>query len=139
MDLKGLFLKHASTLRGYLGRKVRDPQLAADLVQESFLRLAERGRKEQIDNTPGYLYRVAGNLLVDHIRQEARRKTDMPAPISPANTDAGLEVDMRLALQLAAEMLQREAITVAAKPAQYSLGDARDEGVMTKGFAAVNV
>lgn len=57
-------------------RKVRDPQLAADLVQESFLRMAERGRKEQIDNSPGYLYRIAGNLLVDHIRQETRRKTD---------------------------------------------------------------
>ncbi|KQB54293.1 RNA polymerase subunit sigma-70 [Pseudomonas endophytica] len=76
MDLKGLFLKHASTLRGYLARKVRDPQLAADLVQESFLRMAERGRKDTIDNSPGYLYRVAGNLLVDHIRQETRRKTD---------------------------------------------------------------
>ena len=76
MDLTGLVLKLASTMRGYLSRKVRDPQLAADLVQESFLRLAERGRKEQIDNSPGYLYRVAGNLLVDHIRQEIRRKTD---------------------------------------------------------------
>ncbi|MBO5390230.1 MAG: RNA polymerase subunit sigma-70, partial [Pseudomonas sp.] len=75
-DLKGLFLKHASTLRGYLARKVRDPQLAADLVQESFLRMAERDRKEHIDNSPGYLYRIAGNLLVDHIRQETRRKTD---------------------------------------------------------------
>ena len=76
MDLKGLFLKHASTLRGYLARKVQDPQLAADLVQESFLRMAEHGHKEQIDNSPGYLYRTARNLLVDHIRQETRRKTD---------------------------------------------------------------
>lgn len=75
-DLKGLFLKHASALRGYLARKVRDPQLAADLVQESFLRLAEQTRKERIDNTAGYLYRTARNLLVDHIRQETRRKTD---------------------------------------------------------------
>lgn len=52
MDLKGLFIKHASTLRGYLARKVRDPQLAADLVQESFLRMAEHGRKHTIDNSP---------------------------------------------------------------------------------------
>lgn len=76
VDLKGLFLKHAVTLRGYLARKVRDPQLAADLVQESFLRLAEQTRAERIDNTQGYLYRTASNLLIDHVRQEARRKTD---------------------------------------------------------------
>ncbi|MFO5730085.1 RNA polymerase sigma factor, partial [Klebsiella pneumoniae] len=76
MDLKGLFLKHADTLRGYLARKVRDPQLAADLVQESFLRLAQKPVGERIDNSQGYLYRTASNLLIDHIRQEARRKTD---------------------------------------------------------------
>ncbi|AZE63441.1 Sigma factor, ECF subfamily [Pseudomonas synxantha] len=76
VDLKGLFLKHADTLRGYLARKVRDPQLAADLVQESFLRLAQKPAGERIDNSQGYLYRTASNLLIDHIRQEARQKTD---------------------------------------------------------------
>ncbi|VVN90932.1 putative RNA polymerase sigma factor FecI [Pseudomonas fluorescens] len=76
VDLKGLFLKHADTLRRYLLRKVRDPQLAADLVQESFLRLAQKPSSERIDNSQGYLYRTASNLLIDHIRQEARRKTD---------------------------------------------------------------
>jgi len=76
VDLKGLFLKHADTLRGYLSRKIRDPQLAADLVQESFLRLAQKPPSEHIDNSQGYLYRTASNLLIDHIRQEARRKTD---------------------------------------------------------------
>lgn len=76
VDLKGLFLKHAAALRGYLARKIRDPQLAADLVQESFLRLAEHTRGERIDNSQGYLYRTANNLLIDHVRQEARRKTE---------------------------------------------------------------
>ena len=47
-----------------------------DIVQESFLRLAEQTRGERIDNSQGYLYRTASNLLIDHIRQEARRKTD---------------------------------------------------------------
>ena len=75
-DLKRLFLKHAKTLQGLLTRKVRDPQLAADLVQESFLRLAEQQSRERIDNTPAYLYRTAHNLMIDHVRQQQRRKTD---------------------------------------------------------------
>lgn len=75
-DLKRLFLKHAKTLQGLLTRKVRDPQLAADLVQESFLRLAEQQGREHIDNTPAYLYRTAHNLMIDHVRQQQRRKTD---------------------------------------------------------------
>ncbi|MBJ9976776.1 RNA polymerase sigma factor [Pseudomonas sp. S75] len=77
LDLKRLFIKHAKTLQGLLTRKVRDPQLAADLVQESFLRLAEQQRQEALDNPPGYLYRTAHNLMIDHLRQQQRRKTDL--------------------------------------------------------------
>jgi len=113
MDLKGLFIKHASTLRGYLARKVRDPQLAADLVQESFLRMAEHGRKHTIDNSPGYLYRTARNLLVDHIRQETRRKTDSVTHEALAQIEdelAGLEAQamaeqQRMALKQALAQL----------------------------------
>lgn len=75
-DIKGLFQKHAKALQNILLRKSRDPQLAADLVQESFLRLAEQQDREHIDNSPAYLYRTAHNLLIDHVRQQLRRKTD---------------------------------------------------------------
>lgn len=78
-DLKSLFIKHAKALQSLLTRKVRDPQLAADLVQESFLRLAEQRGKERIDNSPAYLYRTAHNLMIDHARQQSRRKTE-PVP-----------------------------------------------------------
>jgi RNA polymerase sigma-70 factor (ECF subfamily) len=76
-DLKRLFLKHAKNLQAMLSRKVRDPQLAADLVQDSFLRLAEQQQADRIDNAQAYLYRTAHNLMVDHVRQQQRRKTDL--------------------------------------------------------------
>ncbi|MCU7651109.1 RNA polymerase sigma factor [Pseudomonas piscis] len=116
VDLKGLFLKHAAALRGYLARRVRDPQLAADLVQESFLRLAEHTRGAPIDNSQGYLYRTANNLLIDHVRQEARRKTEaVPHEVLAEIEDdgAGLEaqamaLQQRMALkQAVAELPER--------------------------------
>ncbi|HWV09337.1 MULTISPECIES: RNA polymerase sigma factor [unclassified Pseudomonas] len=76
-DLKSLFAKHSQALQRLLTRKVRDPHLAADLVQESFLRLAEQRGKEPIENIPAYLYRTARNLMVDHSRQNQRRRTDL--------------------------------------------------------------
>ncbi len=77
LDLKGLFQKHAKALHNFLLSKSRDPQLAADLTQESFLRLAEQRDGGRIDNSPAYLFRTASNLLIDHQRQQIRRKTDL--------------------------------------------------------------
>ncbi|MDE1168257.1 MAG: RNA polymerase sigma factor [Pseudomonas sp.] len=74
-DLKALFDGHSHNLQRYLTRQVKDPQLAADLVQESFLRLAEQPSGSANVLTAAYLYRVARNLMIDHMRQEHRRKT----------------------------------------------------------------
>ena len=65
-DLKALFLRHARQLQSYLLRKTRDPHLAADLAQESFLRLTEQRNKEPIEHVDAYLYRTAHNLTIDH-------------------------------------------------------------------------
>lgn len=89
LDIKGLFQKHAKALQNFLLRKSRDPQLAADLTQESFLRLAEQRGRERIDNSPAYLYRTAHNLLIDHQRQQMRRKTDPVAEDVLAEVESG--------------------------------------------------
>lgn len=75
-DLQGLFMAHAQPLKSHLLRKSGDPQLAADLAQESFLRLTERHGRERIDNAPGWLYCTANNLLIDHYRRERCHRTD---------------------------------------------------------------
>ena len=79
-DLTRLFAKHASNLQRSLQNKTQDPQLAADLMQESFVRLAEQQNKQAIHNAPGFLYRVANNLLMDYFRQNSRQKTDCTEP-----------------------------------------------------------
>jgi RNA polymerase sigma-70 factor (ECF subfamily) len=108
LDIKGLFQQHAKTLQHFLLRKSRDPQLAADLTQESFLRLAEQRGGEGIDNSPAYLYRTASNLLIDHQRQQVRRKTDLASHdmMAAVESDSSSLEDITAARQ-AVERLQR--------------------------------
>ncbi|PAU88147.1 RNA polymerase subunit sigma-70 [Pseudomonas sp. WN033] len=105
LDLKELFQKHAKAVQGLLLKRSRDPQLAADLTQESFVRLAEQARREPIDNGSAYLYRTAQNLLVDHLRQQQRRRTDtqphdMLAEIEDESPDLERQLQARQRLTL---------------------------------------
>src|SRR3546814_128598 len=58
---------------------MRCPHVAADLVQEIFLRLAQQPPGAGESNARSYLYRIARNLAIDHFRQEERRQT-RPVP-----------------------------------------------------------
>lgn len=77
-ELKQLFSLYAQRLEHYLIHKTHDPQLAADIVQESFLRLTQR--LEQPDNDvldkKAYLYKTANNLVLDHARHQRRWQMD---------------------------------------------------------------
>ena len=52
-------------------------QIAADLRQETWLRLQGR-RTEEIGNVRAFLYRIARNLLIDHHRQQQVRPQSAP-------------------------------------------------------------
>lgn len=57
----------------HVRRKVTCPSLAADIVQETYVKLATTGLPANIDNPRAFLHRVAGNLAIDHIRRERSR------------------------------------------------------------------
>ena len=68
---------HAVPLLHHLMAVTRDRDLAEDLVQETFLRLAREERAGRLpEQTRGWLYRVAANLLASHGRhgQVVRRE-----------------------------------------------------------------
>ena len=77
-DLEALFLAHRRELQAYLTEKLRDPDTAADLTQETFLRYAEQRENEgtTVTHERSYLYRTAQNLAIDHLSKLARQRTD---------------------------------------------------------------
>lgn len=66
------FDAHAGRLKSFALRAVRDPEVADDLVQESFLRLiAEVRSRSAPDDVAAWLFRVCGNLIVSRGRRMA--------------------------------------------------------------------
>lgn len=70
-EIERLFDVHFGTLFRYLQRLSGDPDLAADLAQETFVRLYQRGAVP--DDPRGWLGAVANNLFRDERRRTRRR------------------------------------------------------------------
>lgn len=86
------FRDHSAAIQGAALRSTRDPELAADVTQEAFLRLlteAQAGRFP--DNVGGWLYRTSANLIVSRARRAAVARRLAPRLLrsdGPAQPDA---------------------------------------------------
>lgn len=72
-ELQRLFARHSSSLCRYLNMYLKDHSLSMDIVQESFVRMAELMKHSTIQDFDAYLYRVAKNLMIDHFREQKAR------------------------------------------------------------------
>jgi RNA polymerase sigma factor (sigma-70 family) len=72
LGAEALFARHHPPLERYLARLTGDPDLAADVAQEAFVRMLEHG--PPADAARPWLFRVATNLVRDRARQTRRRK-----------------------------------------------------------------
>lgn len=79
-----LFERHRSRLYGYLVRRTRDPQVAADLFQETFLRV-HRSRHTWREGRPfrPWLYSIAVNASRDHGRRQRRLPDEVELGTGP--------------------------------------------------------
>lgn len=104
MNLDAVFAEHRDAVCRYLTRYTGDPDLAEDLVQETFWRLARRpfGAPHHVK---GWLFRVATNLAKDarkttqrrgELAQLARLESDTAAPADPAQLLERAELRRRL-------------------------------------------
>jgi RNA polymerase sigma-70 factor, ECF subfamily len=62
-------------LLGFIARRVRTREDAEDILQEVMLRIhRSSGELERVERVTGWIYRIAGNAIVDYYRRPARRE-----------------------------------------------------------------
>ena len=82
-----LFARLADPLRRHLVSIVRDAAAAEDLLQEVFLRLwTHSDRWEGRGTLEAWLFGIATNLALNHVRS-ARRRKQQPLPVQPPTAD----------------------------------------------------
>ncbi len=93
---EALFHRHAPRVFAYLARLLGDREVAADLTQETFLRLLRTARESPGPaNLPGFLYTVATNLARDHFRRLRARSQALLAGESPLTSPQPAAPDPR--------------------------------------------
>lgn len=102
-QLARLFSEQKKALERFVVRRTGNRQVAADLAQESFLRMARMPDDRQPDDPRAFLFTVASNLIRDHQRQAGRREpleSEVPCEDVPCEAPTPLD-------QLASEREQR--------------------------------
>ena len=67
------FQQHYPALLQFLARQLSDPDQAADIAQETYLRLVALGEPDStIEQPRAFIFRIASNLAIDQQRREAR-------------------------------------------------------------------
>jgi RNA polymerase sigma-70 factor (ECF subfamily) len=113
-----LFERYADTLHRHVVYIVHDPAAAYDVVQETFLRLWNRADQwEGSGSFRAWLYRIATNLALNHVRTvKRRREVPLSLPVDSEAIDEEPEavpawvIDRAsLGPEAAAELLERRA------------------------------
>ena len=73
-NIRSFYLRQREVLVRFLTQRTRDPALAEDLAQETWIRVSQVGGVTAIENPQAYLFRIASNLVTDHSRAVARRR-----------------------------------------------------------------
>jgi RNA polymerase sigma-70 factor, ECF subfamily len=119
--VEDLFAKHNGEIYAYLVRMLRDPELAADLTQDAFVKAYRNyDTLEKPENARAWLYQIAHRVALDELR---RRKIVRFLPWTGESRGAApsaehLAMDLRLSgdLQRALERIperQRAALLLA--------------------------
>ena len=93
-DFKNLFFEHSRYLHNFIYFKCGDKSLAEDISQEAFLRLWKECKKVQKPKAKSFLFTVANNLFLDHVKHQkvvSRFRLQKTVQLSPESPEFLLE------------------------------------------------
>jgi len=67
-------LANRDALLRFLSARLRDADAAEDVLQEVYIRISNANLPHTIENPVGFLYRMASNLSLDHIRKHKQQR-----------------------------------------------------------------
>jgi RNA polymerase sigma factor (sigma-70 family) len=91
LTINDLFLNHRQSLIQTIHRIVGCPQTAEDLAHEAYLKMLHTSTTQEISYPHPFLYQIARNLALDHLRKEKIRKYSDTSPKDDEDTDNLLE------------------------------------------------
>jgi len=74
LTINDLFLNHRQSLIHTIYRIVGCPQTAEDLAHEAYLKMLHASKVREISYPHPFLYQIARNLALDHLRKEKIRQ-----------------------------------------------------------------
>ncbi|WP_308425870.1 RNA polymerase sigma factor [Nonomuraea cavernae] len=77
--IEELYREHWPLVCGFLLRRTRDPHLAEDLAQETFVKATRALLGWRGENAAAWLLAIARNVLLDHVRR-SRHEPALPDP-----------------------------------------------------------
>lgn len=84
---EAFFSRYRPAMQAHIARIVREPAATEDLVQEVFLRVWTRAEQWQgSGSVKGWLYRIATNLSLNHLRS-VKRRPQQPLEIPTDDSD----------------------------------------------------
>ena len=67
--IERIWNEHADQLRGFIHRRIPDPSVVDDLLQDVFLKIQSRVETLKDETRlQGWLYQITRNVIVDHFR-----------------------------------------------------------------------
>jgi RNA polymerase sigma factor (sigma-70 family) len=106
-DIAIVFQRYHRELKRFLIRRVRSPEIAADLAQETYLRLLRIPNTDKIEDFRGFLFTIAGNLACDYLRQRSRQEQVDGGPLDSSVPSPAPSIEALVDAQRHAALLQQ--------------------------------